>query len=190
MAAVASAPSAARQMPKEPPPCWWHPPMSAQSPSWRKGLCEIVRACHEGWGVGGGHQENLTVNRSHKRDPGHRRLLAPSPVLGMYILPTVPTEGAASRKQPWESQVLLRPPGWYTRLNTAKVSTQTFKILAGRCGDLRILGLLRTSLRGKFPCLLHLSLIHLKWPASLQSLPVLCVWGRVYEPEVLQKPQL
>ena len=34
---------------------------------------------------------------TRKLDPGNQRLLIPSPVLGMYVLPTIPTLGAVSR---------------------------------------------------------------------------------------------
>lgn len=45
--------------------------------------------------------------------------LTPS-VLGLR--PTVPTLGAVSRTQPWDSNVLLRSFGWYMWLNPVKAS--------------------------------------------------------------------
>ena len=49
------------------------------------------------------------------------------------------------------------------------------KILVGRCRDLLILQLLKTSLKCKLPCLLHLPPTSLEWPAFLQALPDLCM---------------
>ena len=56
---------------------------------------------------------------------GHRQSEAshPSPVLGMYVLPTVLALGATSSMQPWESNVLLRPSGLCMWLNPIKAST-------------------------------------------------------------------
>lgn len=53
---------------------------------------------------------------------GNERLLTPSPVLGMYILPTVSALGTTLKMQPWESIVLLRTCGWYMWLNPTKAS--------------------------------------------------------------------
>lgn len=50
------------------------------------GACKMIRASQEGWSVGGGHKEDVTGLRQLKT-PHH------SLVLGMYILPTVPTVG-------------------------------------------------------------------------------------------------
>lgn len=44
---------------------------------------------------------------THELDLGHQRLLIPSPVLGMYVLPTVGTVGAGLRTQLWDSSMLL-----------------------------------------------------------------------------------
>ena len=41
--------------------------------------CEVVRAGHERWSVGGGHQEDATI-ACCGLDPGNQRLLAPSPL--------------------------------------------------------------------------------------------------------------
>ena len=41
-------------------------------------------------------------------DPGSQRLLPPSSVPGLYILPIVPTVGTFPKRQPWESNVSLR----------------------------------------------------------------------------------
>lgn len=54
-----------------------------------------------------------------------------SPVLGMYVLLTVPQWEPFSRIQPWKSNVGLRPSGWYVGLNSAENSLWTFKILTG-----------------------------------------------------------
>lgn len=61
---------------------------------------------------------------THKLDPGNRRLLTPSLVLGMYILSTIPI--LAPRMHPWESNVLLKPPGLYLWLNSVKASNINF----------------------------------------------------------------
>lgn len=50
---------------------------------------------------------------------GNWRLLSPSPVLGMYVLPTVPWREPFSRC--WESK-MWRPPGWYRGLSPVKDS--------------------------------------------------------------------
>lgn len=70
--------------------------------------------------------------------------------------------------------VLLRPPGLNTWLNLVKASVCTFKIPAGGCRDLV---LLQTSLIRKFPSLLHLSLTHLEWSASLFHLSFSSLFG-------------
>lgn len=83
-----------------------------------------------------GHNHWLTL----MLDPGYWRLLITSPVLGMCILPTVPTwEPFSSRSL--ESNVLLRPSGPCTWLDPVKVSKNTFKILTGGHGDLLVLQL-------------------------------------------------
>ena len=65
-----------------------------------------------------GHHHQLTP----KLDRGNWRLLTPSPVLGRYTRPTVPTVAAVPRMHPWESKVLLRPSGLNMRLNSIKAS--------------------------------------------------------------------
>ena len=94
--------------------------------------------------------------------PGCWRLLTLSPVLGMYVLPTVPTMGAAPRMQPWESNVVLRPHMTEPSYGLYKI----FKVLAGGCEDLPILQVPKTSLGNKSPCLLNYRLPHLKRSAS------------------------
>lgn len=51
--------------------------------------------------------------------PGNWSLLTTFPVLGVFILPTVPTVRAFSRTRSWESHVLLKSPGEYMWLNPA-----------------------------------------------------------------------
>ena len=53
------------------------------------------------------------------------------------------------------------------------------KILVGRCGELLILQRLKTSLVGKFSCLLHLPPTNLEWPAYGHSLSS-AYWGRFW----------
>lgn len=108
-----------------------------------------------------GHDCSLTC----KLDLGNWTFLTTSPVFGMYILPTIPTPGAVSGTQPWESKVLLTLSGlniWLTPVNASK-------ILVGRCRDLLILQPPKTGLLCKSPCLLNLLPINLEWPASFFS---------------------
>lgn len=44
----------------------------------------------------------------------------PFPILGMYILPTIPTLRAVSKVRPWDNTVLLRPSGQYTVWTTSR----------------------------------------------------------------------
>ena len=53
-----------------------------------------------------GYDQQLTL----ELDLDNQRLLTPTPVLGMYVPPTVPIARAFSRTEPWESEV-LRPSG-------------------------------------------------------------------------------
>ena len=60
---------------------------------------------------------------TREQDPGNWRLLIPSPVFGVYVLPTVPVAGVFSRPrmQPWDSSV-SRPSGWCMSLNSVRAS--------------------------------------------------------------------
>ena len=82
----------------------------------------------------------------------------------MYPLPTVPTVEAVPRTQTWESKVLLRPSGQHMCDWIQLKPLYGCMILAGRCGDLFILGLSKTSPEYKFLCLLDLP------PTSLECL--------------------
>lgn len=104
----------------------------------------------------------------HELDPGNRRRLTPSSVLGKYALPPLPTVGAIPRTQPWESKVLLKPSGiqdWTPLGPLCKLlrfRRQGVEIYSS-CGCPR-------QARSKFPWLLTLPLTNLEWPASFFSL--------------------
>lgn len=94
----------------------WLPGFS--SGSWTNGWMVVTSL----WGV----QSRSRSLREHDHgwstqelDLGNQRILPHSPVLGMYILPTMPALGAILRMQPWESNVALKPFG----LNLLKAST-------------------------------------------------------------------
>lgn len=108
-----------------------------------------------------------------------RLLTSPSPpILGMYILLTIPTLGAISRMQPWETNVLLRPSELCTWLNHLKASIQPLKVLEGRCRDLFILWLPKTTLYSNSLAYLN---VHLRiWrglPLSSVFPWPLCIWA-------------
>lgn len=99
------------------------------------------------------------------------------PVLGMYVLHTVPVLGVASRMQRWENNVLLKPTGLYMWLNPIEASTETLETLAGRCRDLLILWPHKTSLVCKFPGLLKVPCTNLEQSGFFfsLSLPSACM---------------
>lgn len=116
-------------------------------------------------------------------DPGHQRLrpLTLLPVLGIYVLPTIPTSEGAFKDATLRAQCVVETTWWYVRLNLIKASKWTFKILAGRCRDLPVLWLPKISLTRKFPCLLNLSPTHLGKPASFFSLALPLVHGNKFQ---------
>lgn len=63
-----------------------------------------------------GHDHQLTL----RLDPGTWRLLTLSCILEICVLPAFPALKAASRTQPWETNVLLRPSAWNMWLNPVK----------------------------------------------------------------------
>ena len=71
----------------------------------RKGACKMIRASQGGWSVGGGHKEDVT---------GLRQLKTPHPslVLGMYILPTVPTVGSGHKDIALREHIQQGPSEW------------------------------------------------------------------------------
>lgn len=103
-------------------------------------------------------------------DLGNWRLLILSSVLGNYVIPIISTLEATARTWPWESKVLLRPPGqicdWTQLRHLYKL-----KILVGRCRDLFILWSPKTSLLCKVPCSLNLPPANLEGYAS----PLVCL---------------
>ena len=101
---------------------------------------------------------------------GNWKLLASSPGLGMYVLYTIPPWELFSRTRPRENSVFLRSSGLRMWLNPVKISIETFKILAGRGGDLFILWRPKTSLICKFSCFLNLPPVHLECSASFLGL--------------------
>ena len=61
----------------------------------KEGSHKIVSASHEEvWSIGGGHEEDETAGWPTSSTGAIRGSIPPSPVLEMYILPTVPTVGA------------------------------------------------------------------------------------------------
>lgn len=105
-------------------------------------------------------------------------------VLEMCIVPTVLALGAVSRKQPWESDVLLRPFGWYTWLNFVKASIWNFRILLGRCRDLLVLLLPsphKATFMCKFPYWSNLLPTNLEWSACSLGSPCLLYVGASFK---------
>lgn len=86
------------------------------------------------------------------------------PVLGMYIPPIIPIAGAISRMILERTRCCCNMDEYV--MNPVKACTETFKFPSGRCGDLLVLKLPKTSLIGKVPCLLDLPPTNLGWPAS------------------------
>ena len=127
--------------------------------------------------VGGGHWEGVTTSW-----PVIWTLAiggsSPSPLsLECTFCLRFPQQELFSRTQPWDSNVLLRPSGLDTWLNFVKSSMQTFKILAGACGDLLLLWLPKISLVHKFSCLLNPPLTNLEWSVSFLGLFLPSVYG-------------
>lgn len=88
-----------------------------------------------------------------------------------------PLPAAAPRTQLWGSDVVLRPPGWCMGLNPSKPCILTFKT---RLEGVKIyLQPPNLSLLCKFPWLWNLPPANMEGPASLWSLPALCIWGLV-----------
>lgn len=71
--------------------------------------------------------------------PWASRRSHPSSFLEMYVQPTVPTLAAISRRQPWESSVLLRSSGLNMWLNPSWGFYINFKILKGGYGNILVL---------------------------------------------------
>ena len=69
---------------------------------------------------------------------GPRQLEIPhSLLLGIYILPTIFIAGVIAGMQPSESNVVLRPSGWYTWLNPIKASVHSSKILSPKAKKIK-----------------------------------------------------
>ena len=105
--------------------------------------------------------------------PSNWRLLTPPPPWPPLppswectFCPPFPQWELVSRRQPWQSKVLLRPSGQCTWLNPFKASLYV-KILAGAGRDLAAP---KTSLVGRFSCLLDLPPTNLEWPACFSGL--------------------
>lgn len=92
----------------------------------------------------------------------------PFPVLGAYIVSTVPTTMpehnccCVLKDTAFREHWLLRPSSWYRCLKP--VNFINLKILVGKCGDLLILQLPETILIYQIPCLLNLPPATLEWP--------------------------
>lgn len=81
-----------------------------------------ILSCSVKWGECGSRSRPRDCRLTHKLDPGNQRVLTPSPVLGMSILPTVSIVEAVPRTQPWKSKGLSRPSGRYTWPNPVQAS--------------------------------------------------------------------
>lgn len=82
-----------------------------------------------------------------------------------------------SRTQPRDSNVLLSPPGVYTRLNSVLASVYTVKRLADGWRDLLILWPHKTSLMCNFLCLLNWPPANLEGTAFFFSLSLHSLYG-------------
>lgn len=111
--------------------------------------------------------------------------LTPSPVLGMYVLVIISILGNVSRIQSWESNVSMWPSGLNRWLNPGKASIEMIKDLVGRCRDLLILWLSKTSNVYKFPWLLKLPPTNLEWSAFFFCLSL----SSMYETEFWISPR-
>lgn len=65
---------------------------------------------------------------------------------------------------------MLRLSARHMGLNTVEASRETFKILAGKCGNLLILRSTKTSFLSKFSCVLSLPPTNVEWLASFLGL--------------------
>ena len=107
-------------------------------------------------------------------DPGNKRLLIPTPALGICILLAFSNPRSCPKDPAWDNNELLRLPGWYMWLNSVKASVLTFKIWAG-CRDLVAQDKSRT-----LPCLLKPPPATLEWFISFLVLSLPYVdgsWG-------------
>lgn len=111
---------------------------------------------------------------------GSGQLEAPHPCLGMYILPTIPIQGAISSMQPWNSRVLLRPPGLGIWLNPIKPLYKVLRFWAV-VWTLLFLQPTRTSLRSKSPFLWKLPPTNRDGAASFFGLSLTSLYGDSFE---------
>lgn len=106
--------------------------------------------------------------------PGQLEAPHPPPQsLECTFCPPFPQWEPFLRTQAWESNALLRTPGWCKWL---KASMQSSKLLAGGCRDLLVL-LPKTSLICKLPGLSTLPPTNLEWPASFFGLALPFLYG-------------
>lgn len=105
-----------------------------------------------------GHDSWLTWE-TDLGSPGYLPLPYPA-----SVLLTVPTLGAVSGTQPWGSKCVVETI-LCTWPNPVKASIETFKLLAGRCRDLLVLQLPKTSLICKCLGLWKWSPASLEWSA-------------------------
>ena len=146
-----------------------------ETPSWalRAHFRRKERVDCQSWSRGGRVLEEV-IKRTRPVDlrarPGNWGLPTPSPFLGMYVLLTIHTVGVVSRTQPWDSHVLLRLTGQYTRLNPGPCIN--FEESGGRLQRSTHLAAPKASLVRKFPCLCKLPPTHLMWSASVSPCPL------------------
>lgn len=93
-------------------------------------MCRTQKLCvNNNWlqmkmSFGGGQEEDMTTSWPVSWT---QTIRGPSSfsILEIYVLPTVATARTISRRQPWESNMLLRLSGRYVGLNTVQAVTQT-----------------------------------------------------------------
>lgn len=113
----------------------------------------------------------------HEQDPSNGRLLIiPLSVLEMWILLAFPAPRSCPKwTQPWESDVMLRPPGLCGRLSPVKASTWTSKLW--QMGAEIYSSCSHQDRPHKFPCLLNLLPTNLGWTTSfaISPCPLTCI---------------
>lgn len=102
--------------------------------------------------------------------------------LGCMFCPPFPQPELFSRTQPSESNMLLKPSGWYI-YDWIQVWPlyKLFKILACGYRDLIVLWLPKTCLVDKFPCLLKLPRPNLERSASFFGPSLPSMYGRQFQ---------
>lgn len=78
------------------------------------------------------------------------------------------------------SDVVLRPPGWYTWLSPVKTSIQFLRFWQVGVDSYLSYCYMKTGCASKFPCFLNLSPTNLDWPASFLGLSLPFTKGTIF----------